>query len=72
MATRVRVAPNAEEEVIAVATDEDFELLVLGASNRTLTNRPFYGHRVSYMIERSPIPVAVISLPYRATANSHR
>ena len=72
VATRVRVAPNAEEEVIAVATDEDFELLVLGASNRTLTNRPFYGHRVSYMIERSPIPVAVISLPYRATANSHR
>ncbi len=68
--TRVRVAPNAEEEVISVAADEDFELLVLGASNRTLTNRPFYGHRVSYMIERSTIPVAVVSLPTGSSAGT--
>lgn len=71
--TRVRVAPNAEQEVIAVAADEGFDLLVLGASNRTLTNRPFYGHRVSYMIEHSTIPVAVVSLPAGAPANNgHR
>ena len=69
--TRVRVAPNAEHEVVELASSEDFDLLVLGTANRTLTNRPFYGHRVSYMIDRSPIPVAVIGLPQGAAGADH-
>ncbi len=59
----VRVASNAEAEIIALANGGDFDLLVLGASNRPLTDRPFFGHRVHYILEHAEIPVAVVALP---------
>ena len=69
--TSVRVAPNAEEEIASVANSGRFDLLVLGASTRALTDRPFYGHRVSYILEKTDLPVAVVSLPpTRAPASS--
>lgn len=61
--TGVRVAPNAEEEIVAFGNSGAFDLLVLGASTRSLTDRPFYGHRVSFMLSQSELPVAVVSLP---------
>lgn len=61
--TGVRVAPNAEEEIVGFGNSGAFDLLVIGASTRSLTNRPFYGHRVSYILARSELPVAVVSLP---------
>ena len=61
--TGVRVAPNAEEEIVAFGNSGAFDLLVIGASTRSLTDRPFYGHRVSYMLSQSELPVAVVSLP---------
>jgi len=61
--TGVRVAPNAEEEIVAFGNSGAFDLLVIGASTRSLTDRPFYGHRVSYMLSQSDLPVAVVSLP---------
>jgi Kef-type K+ transport system membrane component KefB len=61
--TGVRVAPNAEEEIVGFGNSGAFDLLVIGASARSLTNRPFYGHRVSYILEQSELPVAVVSLP---------
>lgn len=61
--TAVRVAPNAEEEIMVFGNSGAFDLLVLGASTRSLTDRPFYGHRVSYMLSQSELGVAVVSLP---------
>jgi nucleotide-binding universal stress UspA family protein len=61
--TGVRVAPNAEQEIVAFGNSGAFDLLVIGASARSLTNRPFFGHRVSYMLAQSELPVAVVSLP---------
>ncbi len=61
--TGVRVAPNAEEEIVAFGNSGAFDLLVIGAATRSLTNRPFFGHRVSYMLAQSELPVAVVSLP---------
>ena len=71
--TGVRVAPNAEEEIVEFGNSGAFDLLVLGASTRSLTNRPFYGHRVSYILAKSDLPVAVVSLPPTRTppAPSH-
>lgn len=68
--TGVRVAPNAEEEIVSFGNSGAFDLLVLGASTRSLTNRPFYGHRVSYMLDQSDLPVAVVSLPASITPTS--
>lgn len=65
--TGVRLAVNAEEEIITFGNSGAFDMLVLGASTRSLTNRPFYGHRVSYMLARAVVPVAVVSLPPRRT-----
>lgn len=61
--TGVRVAPNAEEEIVQFANSGAFDLLVIGASTRALTDRPFYGHRVSYILSEARLPVAVVSLP---------
>lgn len=65
--TAVRAAPNAEAEIVDQANSGSFDVLFLGASNRPLTDRPFFGHRVTYMIEHSRIPVAIVALPARRT-----
>jgi len=70
--TGVRVAPNAEEEIVVFGNSGAFDLLVLGASTRSLTDRPFYGHRVSYMLSQSELPVAVVSLPPTRTPSLPR
>src|SRR5690606_200153 len=57
--TTVLVATNAEQEIVKFGNSGDVDLLVIGASTRALTNRPFYGHRVSYMLSESELPVAI-------------
>lgn len=64
-----RVAPNAEQEILDYANRGGIDLLVLGTSSRPLTNRPFFGHRISYMAEHSPLPLVIVALPsYRGTS----
>ena len=65
--TGVRVATNPEAEIVEVANAGGYDLIVIGAANRPVTDRPFFGHRVSYMIERSTIPLAVVALPASRT-----
>ena len=65
----VRVASNAEAEIVALANGGEFDLLVVGASNRPLTNRPYLGHRVHYILEHTEIPVAIVALPSRVGAS---
>lgn len=59
----VRVAPDAEREIVELANGGEFDLLVLGTSSRPLTSRPFFGHGVTFMIENAAIPVVIIGLP---------
>lgn len=61
--SEARVAPNAEQEILDFAHEGDVDLVVLGTSSRPVTNRPFFGHRVSYITEHSSIPVVVVALP---------
>ncbi len=60
--TLVRVARNPEQEIVDLANGGEFDLLVLGTAHRPLTNRPFFGHRVNYIIEHSTIPVMIVSI----------
>jgi len=62
----VHVAVSAETEIVELANGGDFDLLVIGASNRPVTDRPFFGHRVHYILEHAEIPVAVVTLPSRS------
>ncbi len=61
--THIRVAPNAEQEILDFAESQDIDLLILGTSNRPVTNRPFFGHRISYMAEHSTLPIVILALP---------
>lgn len=61
--TSVTEASQAEAEIVRVANAGEHDLLVLGTNPRSFGDRPFFGHRVSYMLERASIPVVVISLP---------
>ena len=64
--TDVRVAPNAEGEIVDFANNRGVDLAVFGTASRPLSNRPFFGHRISYMIENSQVPVMIIALPSRS------
>jgi nucleotide-binding universal stress UspA family protein len=64
--TDVRVAPNAEGEIVDFANTRGVDLAVFGTASRALSNRPFFGHRVSYMIENSQVPVMIIALAARS------
>ncbi len=61
--TETRIAPNAEREILKFADRNGMDLVVLGTSNRPVTNRPFFGHRISYMAENSSLPVVIVAIP---------
>lgn len=63
VATSIRVARNAEEEIVATANSGEYNLLMLGTASRPLSNRAFFGHRVAYIIENASVPVVILSLP---------
>jgi Kef-type K+ transport system membrane component KefB len=60
--THLQVASNAEAAIVELANGSEYDLLVIGASNRPLTDRPFFGHRVHYILEHAQIPVVVVAL----------
>lgn len=67
--TEGRLAPNAEQEILDYAHRSEIDLLVLGTASRPLTNRPFFGHRISYIVEHSHLPIVIVALPsYRGTS----
>ncbi|HEX6946619.1 MAG TPA: cation:proton antiporter [Acidimicrobiia bacterium] len=61
--TLVEMAPQAEEAIVQMANSGTHDLLVLGANPRLFGDRPFFGHRVTYILENARIPVVVIGLP---------
>ncbi|HAX81469.1 MAG TPA: hypothetical protein DCY40_02740 [Actinobacteria bacterium] len=61
--TEIKRATSAEQEIIDFVRNSSADLLVLGASARPLSHRPFLGHRVGFMIEHAAVPVVVIALP---------
>lgn len=64
--TAVRLAPNAEAEIVDFVNTRGVDLAVIGAASRPMSNQPFFGHRVTYMIEHSEVPIMIIALPSTA------
>ncbi|MFC6835077.1 cation:proton antiporter domain-containing protein [Halomarina ordinaria] len=61
--TRVVVADgdtDPEATVVSLAADTGADLVFLGSSVRNVTQRAFLGHRVDYILEEAPCPVAVV------------
>ncbi len=61
--TAVRLAPHPQAEVVAVANSGIYDLVILGAAHKPFSDRPFFGHRVTYMVENATIPTVIVALP---------
>lgn len=63
--TLIRSSPDVSSALVGVASDEDCDLVVLGAQLRSVDGRPFLGHTVETVLEQCDANVAVVALPRR-------
>ncbi len=63
----IREGPSAGEVLVEVAQSEEADLVVLGARLRNVDGRPFIGHTVETVLERSNATVVVVAQPRRRT-----
>jgi nucleotide-binding universal stress UspA family protein len=61
--TAVRIGVSAPRELLALAREAGADLIVLPASLRQLSERPFLGYGVEYLLQNSESTVVVVSLP---------
>ena len=61
--TLVQEGSSAASTLVAVAEEQEADLVVLGASLRNVDGRPFLGHTVETVLERCPANVAVVAMP---------
>ena len=59
----IRTGLFAPDVLLALARDEQVDLVVLAANLRQLSGRPFLGHGVEYLLEKSACAVAVVTAP---------
>jgi nucleotide-binding universal stress UspA family protein len=59
----IRVDVSAPEALLALARQDAVDLVVLAASLRQFSGRPFLGHGVEYLLERCESTVVVVTLP---------
>ena len=50
-------------DLVETANTGDWDLLVMGATNRPLSKRPFFGYHMSYVIKHVTIPMVVVAIP---------
>jgi Kef-type K+ transport system membrane component KefB/nucleotide-binding universal stress UspA family protein len=59
----IRVGASASEEILALARERNVDLLVVAASLRQLSGRPFLGHGVEHLLEQVTATVVVVTAP---------
>jgi len=59
----IRTGLFAPDVLLGLARDEQVDLIVLAANLRQLSGRPFLGHGVEYLLEKSACAVAVVTAP---------
>src|SRR5262249_23425420 len=62
-AAAIRIGDSAPRELLALAGEAGPELIVLPASLSQLSERPFLGYGVEYLLQNSESIVVVVSLP---------
>jgi len=50
-----------EEEILRIAREGGYDLIVIGSSLRVVSRRAFYGHRIERILNRAPCPVTIVS-----------
>ena len=59
----VRPATRRAGELVETANAGGWDLLVMGATNRPLSRRPFFGYDMSYVIKHVTIPMVMVAIP---------
>ena len=59
----VRPATRRAAELVETANTGSWDLLVMGATNRPLSQRPFFGYDMSYVIKHVTIPMVMVAIP---------
>jgi Kef-type K+ transport system membrane component KefB/nucleotide-binding universal stress UspA family protein len=59
----IRTGVSAPEAILGLVREHAVDLVVLTATLRQLTGRPFLGHGVEYLLEQSQTTVVVVTLP---------
>ncbi|MBI2709057.1 MAG: cation:proton antiporter [Actinobacteria bacterium] len=62
----IRSGASAADEVLTTAAEEQVDLIVLGATARSVEGRPFLGHMVEDLLERADPTVVVVTMPNEA------
>ena len=68
----VRPVTQPEGELATTANSEHWDLLVVGAANRPLTNRPFFGYGMSYILKHVTIPLVIVAMPDTSFRSANR
>jgi Kef-type K+ transport system membrane component KefB/nucleotide-binding universal stress UspA family protein len=63
VSTQLRRGSSAAEDLLRLAAEAQVDLLVVTASVRQLSGRPFLGHGVEHLLERAPCTLAVVATP---------
>ena len=50
-------------DLVETANTGSWDLLVMGATNRPLTRRPFLGYTMSHVLKRVRIPIVIVAIP---------
>jgi nucleotide-binding universal stress UspA family protein len=61
--TAIRIGISAPREILSLSREAGADLIVLPANLRQLSERPFLGYGVEYMLRNSESTVCVVSLP---------
>ena len=59
----VRVVAQPAGDLVETANTGAWDLLVVGATNRPLSRRPFLGYSMSYVLKQVAIPIVIVAIP---------
>ena len=59
----VKAATQPAGDLVTTANTGNWDLLVMGATNRPLSRRPFFGYNMSYVLKHVAIPMVVVAMP---------
>ncbi len=59
----VRSAAQPASDLAETANSGNWDLLVVGATNRPLTRRPFLGYTMSHVLRHVRIPLVIVAIP---------
>ncbi len=54
---------NPARDLVTLANGGGWDLLVMGATNRPLSRRPFFGYHISHVLGHVQIPVVIAAIP---------